>query len=71
LPPGEACGFGAVGVDTREPLAVRVVYGYLPMTMLSTPVFTQCGALFGFLQGLFQFGSQKYLKVSSAAASTL
>jgi len=54
LPAGKACRLGAIGIDAREFLPVRVVHSHLPMTVLSTPVFPERGALFGFFQGLFQ-----------------
>lgn len=62
---GKARRFGSVGVDPRKSLPIRVVDGYLPMTVLATPVFAERCALFGFLQGLFQLWSQKYLKFLS------
>jgi len=62
LPPGKTGGFAAVGIDARKSLAIRIINDYLPMTMLSTPVFAKRCAFFCFLQGWFQFGSQKYLK---------
>jgi len=54
LAAGKAGRLGAIGIDARKFLPVRVVHGDLPMTMLSTPVFSERGAFFGFLQGLFQ-----------------
>jgi hypothetical protein len=66
LPAGKARSLGAIGINTRESLTICVVDGHLPMTMLSTPVFAQCRALFGFLQGLVQLWSQKYLKFPSS-----
>jgi hypothetical protein len=65
LPAGKARGLGAIGIDARKSLPVRIVDSHLPMAMLSTPVLAQCGVLFGFLQGFFQLWSQKYLKFSS------
>jgi hypothetical protein len=65
LPPGEACRLGAIGINAREFLPVRIVDGYLPVTMPSPPVFAQRSALFGFLQGFFQLWPEKYLKFYS------
>jgi hypothetical protein len=62
LPAGKAGGFGAIGIDARKSLSVRVIDGYLPMTVFSTSVLAQCGVLLSFLQDLFQLESQKYLK---------
>jgi hypothetical protein len=65
LPARKAGSLGSIGIDARESLPVRIVNGYLPMTMLSTPVLAQRRSLFGFLQGFFQLWSQKYLKFFS------
>jgi len=40
LPAGKARGLGAIGIDAGKSLPVRIVDGYLPMTVLSTPVFS-------------------------------
>jgi hypothetical protein len=58
LPARKAGGLGAIGIDARKSLPVLIVDGHLPMTMLSTPIFAQCGAFFGFLQGFFQLWSE-------------
>ena len=44
LPVRKPGGFLAVRIDPREPLAVFVEYGYLPVLVLSAPVLAECGA---------------------------
>jgi hypothetical protein len=70
LPPGKACGLASIGINPRKFLPVGIVNGYLPMSMLATPVFAQCGAFFDFLQGFVQLWVTEISQVLFAAAST-
>jgi hypothetical protein len=50
LPARETRRFGAIGINASELLPVGIIDGNLPMAMLSTPVFAECGLLFGLLR---------------------